>query len=155
MAETIIPEEEQILTWKKRFTIRNCSECGKPFEPSGTRDVWCSIPCRFWSHVDRSAGPDACWPWKKACFETGYGQFTVEGIPLYAHRMALELTGVKIPDGFYATHGCDNPPCCNPHKDHVRPGSPSQNLIEAISRGRHRPPSIFRGDEWRKKHGCL
>lgn len=29
---------------------------------------------RFWSRVDKSGGPDACWPWTAGCFQpSGYG----------------------------------------------------------------------------------
>lgn len=134
--------------WAKRFSDRACI-CGVTFSPSGTRDIWCSTECRFWSHVDKSAGPDACWPWIAGTFKTGYGQFTVNGDPLYAHREALELSGIKIPDGMYATHGCDNPICCNPHPDHVRIGSPSLNAQEMHDRGRRHNVNYARGD----RHG--
>lgn len=129
-------DDQEGIPAMRRYARRRCAACGASFQPSGSRDIWCSIPCRFWSHVDKSAGPDKCWPWMKGQFPSGYGQFSVDGIPDYAHRVCLKLSGIKIPKGKYATHGCDNPPCCNPHKDHVRPGTPSQNSYEAHARGR-------------------
>jgi hypothetical protein len=47
---------------------------------------------RFWSKVDRSGGPDACWPWTAGMFSTGYGAFKVDGRTLKASRMAYELS---------------------------------------------------------------
>ncbi len=145
MADTVVG------AWTNRFSQRSCAECGTTFQPRGTRDIWCSVPCRFWSHVDKTAGPDKCWPWKKRCFVTGYGQFTVEGTPFYAHRKALELSGAEIPEGMYATHGCDNPPCCNPHPEHVRVGSPSLNITEAHERGRRPNVNYATGDRHGKR----
>lgn len=83
-------------------------------------------------------------------FENGYGQFSVDRVPLYAHRVALELSGVSIPDGMYATHGCDNKPCCNPHPDHVRLGTPQQNAQEMHDRGRRPFVNYATGD----RHGA-
>ncbi len=34
---------------------------------------------RVWPKVDRSAGPDACWPWLGCYDEKGYGMTTVDG----------------------------------------------------------------------------
>src|SRR5689334_7900007 len=40
----------------------------------------------FWSRVDRSGGPTACWPWMGPRTKDGYGRFRGR----YAHRIALE-----------------------------------------------------------------
>lgn len=131
------------------FSVRYCARCGCSYVPVGPRCQWCSVECRFWNYVDMSTGPDGCWLWKLGRFKTGYGQFCIDGETLYAHRVALVLSGVKIPDGMYATHGCDNPPCCNPHKKHVRVGSPQMNSIEAHQRGRRDEVNYATGD----RHG--
>jgi hypothetical protein len=133
----------------RKYGNRNCAECGDEFAARGTRDKWCSVKCRFWSHVDRSAGPDACWPWTAALFTVGYGQMTVDGVPYYAHRMALMLSGIRIPDDMYGIHECDNKICCNPHERHVIVGTPRKNSLDAHARGRRPTVNYATGD----RHG--
>lgn len=64
-----------------------------------------SAPCLahgakgFWSRVDQSAGPDACWPWLGAVNRKGYGRRHYQGKVTLAHRVALLLTGHAIPLG--------------------------------------------------------
>lgn len=94
---------------------------------------------RFWSKVDRSGGPDACWPWTASRRLNGYGQFGVraEGkdlAPALSHRVAYELTNGLIPDGMHICHSCDNPPCCNPA--HLWAGSRKDNMTDCSSKGR-------------------
>lgn len=44
---------------------------------------------RFWRKVDKSGGPDACWPWLASTHPGGYGQFyDARNKPIYAHRFA-------------------------------------------------------------------
>jgi hypothetical protein len=63
---------------------------------------------------------------------------------------------------FLACHTCDNPPCCNPA--HLFPGTNSDNVQDALSKGRfimpsgdshyskHSPERIARGDRhWSKR----
>jgi hypothetical protein len=72
---------------------------------------------RFWSKVDRTGGPRACWPWSGGVDEDGYGKFQVP-LPgggqrhVRAHRFALDPTNGPRPE--LVLHSCDNPPCCNP-----------------------------------------
>ena len=86
---------------------------------------------RYDAKVDRSGGPDACWPWTVGTNKKGYGCFAVgrrgEGMVI-AHRVALERKlGRPIKPGYFSLHHCDNPPCNNPahlfegtHKDNAR-----------------------------------
>lgn len=102
---------------------------------------------RFWSKVDRGGGADACWPFiggrKKV---GGYGTFFAERRPIgrygtpqavNAHKFAYVVTNGLVPDGLVVRHKCDNPPCCNP--DHLLIGTPSDNIRDAIERGRIKP----------------
>lgn len=85
---------------------------------------------RFWSKVDRSGGPDACWPWTGGT--TGpYGAFN----GTTANRVALGLSlGRALTPLEQACHTCDNPPCCNP--SHLFPGSVGDNAADRVAKGR-------------------
>lgn len=78
--------------------------------------------------------PDGCWEWKGARDKDGYGIFTYEAKTYRAAIMALVLSGVERKPGRYACHTCDNPSCVRP--DHLYFGSPSDNVADAMQRGR-------------------
>jgi hypothetical protein len=98
---------------------------------------------RFWSKVDRSGGPTACWPWTDPLTDGGYGQFTVKQDGKFrmvgAHRWILEqILGRKLSPvrGVEdACHSCNNPPCCNPL--HLYVDTRSGNLKYAVDSERH------------------
>jgi hypothetical protein len=92
---------------------------------------------RFWSRVDRSGGPDACWEWQGARKTRDYGQLGQgPGKPLIsAHRAAFLIANGEIPDEApNVLHSCDNPPCCNPA--HLRAGTFRDNNLDIVLRGR-------------------
>ncbi len=83
---------------------------------------------RFWMKVDKSAGPEDCWPWIGFRRPDGYGVVGRKGRFIKAHRMAWELTNGPIPEGagYHGTcvmHRCDRPECVNPK--HLELGSQS------------------------------
>ena len=92
-----------------------------------------SLEQRFWQKVDRSGGPDACWPWQAAILNTGYGGIKYQGRMTKAHRVAYELTYGPLGDNL-ALHHCDNPPCCNPA--HLFPGTHADNAADRNQKGR-------------------
>lgn len=99
----------------------------------------------FDAHVDRSGGPDACWPWAGSKVTREYGVIEVrvrgERRFLGAHRAALYfLTGVD-PGDLDALHSCDNPPCCNPA--HLRPGTSEENAGDRRHRRRANHPATL------------
>lgn len=88
---------------------------------------------RFWAKVDKSGGPDACWPWT-ATHRRGYGSFRVcVGKTARAHRIAWEVTNGAIGDR-NVCHKCDRPICCNPA--HLFLGSAADNGADMQRKGR-------------------
>lgn len=90
---------------------------------------------RFWNKVDKSGGPNACWPWTGAKTSFGYGDFRVSrGLRLSTHRLAWELTHGVILPGLCVCHKCDRPSCCNPR--HMFLGTRRDNTRDSIKKGR-------------------
>ena len=99
---------------------------------------------RFWSKVDSSGGPKACWPWMGprhgapgSSIEKQYGQVAIARRKYSVTKVMLYIAGsqLAIKRGEYILHSCDNPPCVNP--THLRLGSQSENQFESVSKGRH------------------
>lgn len=98
---------------------------------------------RFWSKVDKSAGPDGCWLWQASTNQCGYGRvgLRVGGKVKFiqAHRLSKELdNGCHIPDGLYVLHRCPNTApgekkdrrCVNPA--HLEEGTHRDNMDDKI-----------------------
>jgi hypothetical protein len=76
-----------------------------------------------------------CWVFTGATTRGGYGELTVDGVHLLAHRVALTDAVGPPPEGrSHALHSCDNPPCVNPA--HLRWGNDAENVADMRSRGR-------------------
>lgn len=96
---------------------------------------------RFWEKVDKSGGPDACWPWQAYRRPDGYGKFGVGSRTnrtqkvVRAHVLSWELENDrKIPDGLQVMHSCNNPPCCNPA--HLSVGTTQEDADYKVACGR-------------------
>jgi hypothetical protein len=96
---------------------------------------------RFWTRVDASGGPDACWPFVGRHNQCGYGVVRIGSVRTVqrgelAHRVAYVLTqGEFPPDRPFGLHTCDNPPCCNP--SHIYAGTQADNNRDRAKRGRN------------------
>lgn len=133
--------------------IKNCVNCGKPFRCPGYKVAGpnerkhCGAACMhahkrfeprhadrmFWPKVDRSGGPDACWPYHRTD-PRGYGRFLKAGPYAFAHRTAWLLTKGEISGELEICHTCDNRACCNP--SHMYLGTHDQNMADQKARGR-------------------
>jgi hypothetical protein len=101
----------------------------------------------------RLFGRDGCEIWSGAKDGKGYGQISLEKKRILVHRISLELKiGRLLIDGECACHHCDVPACVN--ADHLFVGSPRDNTIDALRKGRmrgmfepgHRNKTILRGE---------
>lgn len=79
---------------------------------------------------------DSCWDWTGGISSQGYGHLRSDGKSYRANRLAYTLAVGQIPEGMEICHRCDRPICCNPF--HLFPGSHSDNMVDCVSKGRHR-----------------
>jgi hypothetical protein len=132
--DTRLPSDQRV-----RDTCGN-SICCNPRHLKGG-----SLADRLEAQVDKSGGPEACWPWTGYTFKR-YGRLrTKRGTPwVFAHRLAYMLAyGVELSPETLVMHTCDNPPCCNPV--HLRPGTDAENVADCIAKKRN-----SRGENHRK-----
>jgi hypothetical protein len=124
-----------------------CEVCGAPLKRGASK--YCGLDCyrivqrsrpadeRFWGRVNKT---EACWLWTGHLnVSNGYGQVSWSerygrSKPVYAHRMAWELTHGPIPAGQSVLHHCDVPACVNPA--HLFLGSQRTNMEDAARKGR-------------------
>lgn len=94
------------------------------------------VQLRFWSKVDKSAGPDGCWVWMAGKHDAGYGSFMVkkELGDFLAHRISYAIHYGIDPSDLFVCHRCDNRICCNPN--HLFLGTDQDNKDDMVSKGR-------------------
>lgn len=81
-----------------------------------------------------------CWLWERACQSRGYGQITLNGKGVLAHRASFEaFYDVDLDREMVVCHRCDNPICVNP--DHLFVGTQSDNMKDCAKKGRIKMPS--------------
>lgn len=87
-----------------------------------------------------------CHVWIKSKTREGYGLYHGQ----LAHRHIYMLTyGEESLNGLYVCHRCDNPSCVN--IDHLFAGSPTDNVQDAIAKGRFKTRRIEISDSLREK----
>jgi len=77
-----------------------------------------------------------CWNWKGCVEANGYAYTSLDGLKIYAHRMAFLVSGGTLIKGLVIMHLCDNPRCCNP--SHLRQDTYRANTHDAIFKGRRK-----------------
>lgn len=117
------------------------------------------VVARFWSKIDPTGGPNACWLWGGGVDKDGYGKFqyipigATRQVYVRAHRLALRMHDPSK-KGASALHRCDTPGCCNP--THLWWGTQLDNRRDCVAKRRqakgesHRcalyPDQIRRGE---------
>lgn len=99
---------------------------------------------KFWLKIKKTE--TGCWEWQGPRHANGYGRACVNGRPNWAHRHAFALHNGYWPTK-HVLHSCDNPPCINP--DHLREGTPADNMRDRDSRGRAGWQKDYEG--WKEK----
>lgn len=90
-----------------------------------------SVGERFWAKVDRSAGPEGCWPWLGFINPDGYGHVWEDGKQIGAHRVAWRLFNGPTPAGKELDHLCRVRSCVNP--GHLEAVTNCENTLRGVS----------------------
>ncbi len=128
---------QETVTWQLSLRKRGAVSCGCHRRET-TKERWRKFQengVGFWAKVDRSGGPEACWPWlgSRSDHGHGYGLTSYKGKGWRAHRLAWFLSKGSIEPNATHRHICDNKRCCNPA--HQIPGTQLENVADIVARG--------------------
>ena len=103
----------------------------------------------YWSKVDDSGGPTACWPWTGPKHRQNYGFIGARRyaddtrIMMVAHRVGMRIKlGRAIDSSEMVVHSCSNMACQNP--DHLMLGDASLRTRTMYANGRNAPVPLGR-----------
>lgn len=117
----------------------------------GRKDIKIDLRLELQSVVNEATG---CRIMTKKPTTGGYVQVRVDGTLRSAHRVAFELAGGVIPDGYEIDHICNNPLCIEP--THLEAVTHAENVRRAFARGRkslRRKLTWAKAEQIRKKYG--
>lgn len=100
----------------------------------------------FWKKVNKSS---YCWLFCGALTKMGYGRCSFRGKNWQAHRLSYTFTNGDIPGDLCCLHKCDVRNCVNP--DHLWLGTPKDNSIDMVQKGRGKTPNLGGSDHPRAK----
>lgn len=87
---------------------------------------------RFFAKVE--VEENGCWLWAGTKAPYGYGRFSFEGEPRYAHRLMYVWVFGSLSSGNVVCHSCDCPSCVNPA--HFFMGTQADNMRDRDQKGR-------------------
>lgn len=104
-----------------------------------------STPERFFAKVEFT---DSCWLWTAGKTTAGYGQISIGGKLVYAHRYSYEFCIGPIPDGLTLDHLCRVRCCILP--DHLEPTTHRENILrgEGLTAQQSRQTCCVHGHEF-------
>lgn len=88
------------------------------------------VTVRFFDKVEKTS---TCWLWQAGLNADGYGQFSLDGVPRLAHKVAYMWENGEVPEGLQLDHLCRVRRCVRPI--HLEAVTQMVNLQRGIGNG--------------------